>query len=462
MTGPDGVGLPEPEWCLWHHVEMRSDHPVCVIGAGISGLTSVKALAERGIDFDAFEIGSSIGGNWRYENDNGRSAAYASLHVDTSKGRFAFSDHPMPKAWPAYLHHSQVLTYLEGYAERFGLVDQITFRTEVVCVRPVEHLWDVTIRDLDSGIEEIRTYAAVVVANGHHWSPNMPETEGPFTGEIVHAQSYRTPEPYIGKDVVIVGVGNTGVDLASELSWYARSVTLSTRSGAHILPRYLFGRPVDQWSTRASSRLPVSVQRTIYRAMLFASRGRQSSYGFPTPEGPLLAQHPTVNQDLLRLVKDGQITVKRGISRTTDDAVVFVDGSSSPADAIIYATGYRIEFPFLEELITTNDNQVALYKRIVDPDHPGLFFVGLIQPIGALPPLAEQQARWVARVIDGAPLPTVAAMKAEIARDQEELAHRYDDRARHTIQVDYWPYLDEMRELSDRIDAETGVAHSGP
>ena len=441
---------------------MQSEFPVCVIGAGISGLTTVKALAEQGIESEAFEMGSAIGGNWRYDNDNGRSAAYASLHIDTSRGRFAFSDHPMPKHWPTYLHHSQVLEYLEGYTERFGLADRITFRTEVVSVRPVEHLWDVTVRNLDTGEEETRTFQAVVVANGHHWNPNLPETEGPFRGTVIHAKEYRTPEPYIGRDVVVVGVGNTGVDLASELSWYAGSVTLSTRSGAHILPRYLFGRPVDRWSSRASSRLPIGVQRTIYRAMLFLARGRQESYGFPTPRSPILSQHPTVSQDLLRLVKDGQITVKPGLSRTTEDQAVFVDGSSVPCDVLIYATGYRIAFPFLDDdVIVTDGNRVDLYKRVVDIDHPGLYFVGLIQPVGALPPLAEQQARWVARLIDGAELPSRAAMVAEIARDHAELDRRYDDRDRHTIQVDYWPYLDEMRGLCEAIDASR-TAESTP
>jgi cation diffusion facilitator CzcD-associated flavoprotein CzcO len=433
---------------------MHSEFPTCVIGAGISGLTTAKALAEQGIDFEVFEIGSAIGGNWRYDNDNERSAAYASLHIDTSRGRFAFSDHPMPKHWPTYLHHSQVLEYLEGYAERFALVDRITFRTEIVSVRPVEHLWDVTLAHLDTGEQETRTYEAVVVASGHHWDPNMPATEGPFGGVVVHARKYRTPEPYIGKDVVVVGAGNTGVDLASELSWHAGSVTLSTRSGAYILPRFLFGRPIDHWSSRASSGLPISVQRAIYRAMLFLARGRQESYGFPTPDSPILAQHPTVSQDLLRLVKDGQITVKPGLSRMTPDEAVFVDGSSVPCDVLIYATGYRISFPFLDEdIVATDDNRVDLYKRVVDIDHPGLYFVGLIQPVGALPPLAEQQARWVARLIGGAALPSRAAMLAEITRVRDELAERYDARDRHTIQVDYWPYLDEMRDLCDAIDA---------
>lgn len=433
---------------------MTSDLPVCVIGAGPSGLTAAKHLADRDIDFAWFDIGSELGGVWRYDNDNGRSPAYASLHVDTSKERFAFSDLPMPKAWPAYLHHTQVLEYLERYAEVFDLEDRLSTRHEVLGVKPDGDTWRVTIRNLDDGAETTQSFRAVVVANGHHWSPNVPDTDPAFTGEVLHAQSYRTPEPFIGRHVVVVGVGNTGVDIAAELSWHAASVTLSTRSGAHVLPRFVLGRPLDTWSTRGSSRLPLSVQRAAYGALLFAARGRQDSYGFPKPDGPLLSQHPTVSQDILRLVKDGQVKVTPAISRTTADEVVFVDGTTVPCDVIIYATGYRIAFPFLDDdLMPVTDNHVDLYRRVVPPDVRGLYFVGLIQPLGALPPLAEQQARWVAQLVDGAPLPTSAAMHAEIAQHRERLAGQYEDRPRHTIQVDYWPYLDEIKAVCDENDA---------
>ena len=440
---------------IWHHAPMSETPSVCVIGAGLSGLVATKALLDRAITPDVFEIGSAIGGNWRYDNDNGRSAAYASLHIDTSKERFALADHPIPKAWPTYLHHSQVLAYLESYADAFRLRRHIAFRSEVLAVVPEDGTWSVTVRNLDTGEESIRSYDNVVVANGHHWEPNLPATDGTFKGRIIHAREYRTPESFIGQDVVVVGVGNTGVDIAAELSWHAGSVTLAARSGAHVLPRYLFGRPLDHWSTRASSKLPVVIQRSLYGALLFAARGRQESYGFPVPDGPVLGQHPTVNQDVLRLVKEGHIEVRRGISRTTDHAVVFSDGSSVPCDTIIYASGYRITFPFLDDgVVDVDDNWVGLYKRVVSVEHPGLYFVGLIQPVGALPPLAEQQARWVAHLVDGAHLPTSATMQAEILRDREAIAQRYDDRPRHTIQVDYWPYLDEMARLADDLDLE--------
>jgi cation diffusion facilitator CzcD-associated flavoprotein CzcO len=425
-----------------------------VIGAGVSGLTTAKQLADRGIPFDCFEMGSAIGGNWQYDNDSGRSPAYASLHIDTSKDRFAYADLDMPKDWPAYLHHSQVFEYLNMYAEKYGLKSQISFRHQVLHAVPTEDGWSVTVRNIATGDESTAPYRAVVVASGHHWDPNLPLHDGPFSGETMHAQSYREPERFIGKDVVVVGVGNTGADIASELSWHANSVTLSTRSGAHVLPRFVFGRPLDSFSTRLSSQLPISVQRAAYRALLYAARGSQESYGFPTPDTPLLSQHPTVSADLLALIKDGQINVCRDISRFADDEVVFTDGERVRADMVIYATGYRISFPFLDQTIFASDaNEVELYKLVVPVDVPDLFFVGLIQPVGALPPLAEQQARWVAQLLDGSPLPSPGEMRAEIITDSYERSERYQDRPRHTIQVDYWPYLDSMRTICDANDA---------
>ncbi|RLE13776.1 MAG: NAD(P)/FAD-dependent oxidoreductase [Actinobacteria bacterium] len=432
---------------------MNEQLPVCVIGAGVSGLTTVKQFLDRDVEFDAFEMGSDIGGNWRYDNDSGRSPAYASLHIDTSKGRFAYGDLDMPREWPVYLHHTQVIEYLDNYAETFGLKDHIEFRIRVVSVRPQDNGWEVTTRGLATGKESTKLYRAVIVASGHHWDPIIPASDGLFEGETMHAHTYRTPYRFIGKDVVVVGIGNTGADIASELSWHAKSVTISTRSGAHILPRYLFGRPLDSFSTRLTSRLPLNVQRTVYRMLLYMARGSQESYGFPIPDAPILSQHPTVSADVLALVKDGQVHVRGGISRFTSDEVIFVDGKRTRADVVIYATGYRISFPFLDgDVFASDDNKVKLYKQVVPVDMPGLFFIGLIQPVGALPPLAEQQARWVCQLLGGASLPSSGEMRAEVITDAFECAERYQDRPRHTIQVDYWPYLDSMRDLCDTYD----------
>lgn len=446
--------MPEVASQVWHHSGVKEESPICVIGAGVSGLVTVKRLSDRGLNVVCYELGSDVGGNWRYDNDSGHSPAYASLHIDTSKGRFAFADLEIPKHWPNYLHHTQVLEYLEKYADKFALRSRISFRHEVLSVEPVDGEWSVKVRDLGNDDESTSTFRAVVVASGHHWDPNMPDPLEGFEGEVLHAKGYRTPERFIGKDVVVVGVGNTGADIASELSWHANSVTLSTRSGAYILPRYVFGRPLDSFSTRMSSQLPIGFQRLLYRAMLYLARGSQKSYGFPTPDRPILSEHPTVSADLLALVKDGQVEVLPGISRFSDGEIVFTDGQRVRADVIVYATGYRITFPFLDvSVFAATNNTVELYHQVLPVDIPGLYFVGLIQPVGALPPLAEQQARWVAHLLDGYPIPSPGEMKAEIIIKNFERSEQYEKSDRHTIQVDYWPYLDMMRELCDSIDA---------
>jgi len=420
--------------------------PICVIGAGSSGIVSVKVLREHGFDVECFELGSDIGGNWRYGNDNGRSAAYASLHIDTSKDRMAFSDFPMPRHWPPYLHHTQVLAYFERYVEHFGLRESIRFRTRVDAVVPDEDGWAVTVTDLETGEVTTRVYGAVLVANGHHWAERIPDIPGEFSGEIIHSRSYRTPDIAIGKRVVVLGAGNSAADIACELSWHADEVTIATRRGAHVIPRYLFGRPTDTFTNPWISKLPLRWQRAGYGLLLRLARGRQAKYGFPEPDHPLLAEHPTLSQDLLGLVRSGDVKVRPAIAAYDGSTVRFVDGSETDADLVIYATGYRISFPFLsDELVEVRDNVVSLYRKVVPPDLPGLFFIGLIQPLGAIMPLAELQAEWVARLLGGAPLPDRETMLASIAEEQQALRERYVDSPRHTIQVDFFPYRDLLR-----------------
>jgi cation diffusion facilitator CzcD-associated flavoprotein CzcO len=429
---------------------------VCVIGAGLSGLTTIKQLTDRGIAVECYEIGSGLGGNWRYDNDNGRSVAYASLHIDTSKERFAYGDLEVPADWPAYLHHSQVLEYLEMYAQRFNLEDSIQFSRKVLSIRPEHGTWMVEIENTGSGEITSATFRAVVVASGHHWDPAMPEFEGAFDGSVLHARQYKTPEGFDGAHVVVVGLGNTGADIATELASHAASVTLSTRSGAHILPRYVMGRPLDSFSSRFASRLPLAVQRFAYSAILAIGGSSQGSSGIPTPDAPLLSQHPTVSQDLIDYERSGAISVVGDVVRLAGDRVEFADGATVKADVIICATGYNITFPFLNgSLVGVVHNAIDLYEMVVPVGVPGLYFVGLIQPVGALPPLAEQQARWVAQLVDGALLPPPTQMLTEIADQRSERSKQYLDRPRHTIQVDYWPYLDRMTRLCDRNDKES-------
>src|SRR6202012_546998 len=213
----------------------------CVIGAGSSGIAAAQVLQARGIDFDCFEKGSEVGGNWRYENDNGMSSAYRSLHINTSRRVMAFKSLPMPDDYPDYPDHFQMAAYFDEVAERYKLHERIHFNTEVVSVEPATDApgeWDVTV----AGPEGRSTdrYGAVLVANGHHWDARWPEPAFPgaedFEGEQIHAHEYREPEVLHDKRVLVLGIGNSALDIAVESSRIGEKTFLATRPGARGPP----------------------------------------------------------------------------------------------------------------------------------------------------------------------------------------------------------------------------------
>ncbi len=421
----------------------NSSEKICIIGAGSSGIAAARVCKAHDIPFDCFEKGSDIGGNWRFNNDNGLSSAYRTLHIISSKWNMQYSDFPMPADFPDFGHHSDVLRYFEAYVDHFGVRKYIRFYTAVTKVTPApEQRWDVS---LSSG-ETIR-YRGVVIANGHHWCPRLPEFPGTFAGATLHSHHYKTPEEYAGQRVLVVGIGNSACDIAIDLCRVARCVHVSTRRSAHVVPKYLLGRPTDQWSSPLMERfLPVAVRRLAFRFLTYLTVGNQERYGLPRPKHKLLQEHPTVNQEFLAYVGHGRVKIKPHIRELQGDRVAFVDGSVESYDTIIYATGYHIAFPFLAPaLLNIQDNRIYLYRKVIHPDLPGLYFLGLIQPLGAIMPLAEQQARWIAGLLTGrVSLPPREVMLREIEKDRRKLQRRYVASPRHTIQVDFWDYYYEI------------------
>jgi dimethylaniline monooxygenase (N-oxide forming) len=439
---------------------------VCVIGAGSSGIASCQVLKARGIPFDCFEKGSEVGGNWRYMNDNGMSSAYASLFINTSRRRMEYASYPMPADYPDYPHHSLIARYFDDFVDHFALRDHIRFETEVEAVEPADagggredggSGWTVT---LDDGAT--RRYRAVMVANGHHWDPKWPEPPfpGEFSGRAMHSHHYKTPDGFEGKNVLVLGIGNSATDIAVETSRVSRTTFLALRRGAYVIPKYLRGRPTDELGTELTSRLPLAIQRAAYTRYLRTAQGEMEGYGLPSPDHKLLEAHPTISSDLLPRIGHGRIEPKPNIERLEGDRVRFVDGSEEPIDVIVYCTGYKITFPFLSpDLISASDNRLPLYRRVVDPDHPGLYFIGLIQPLGAIMPLAEAQSEWIADVLEGrATLPTPKQMRKVIEREDRRMAKRYVRSTRHTIQVDFFPYLRTIRRERRRRRRGLGAA----
>lgn len=423
-----------------------SQKRTCVIGAGLSGLVSAKALADWGVPYTCFEASDDVGGNWYFRNPNGRSSAYRSLHIDTSKTAISFSDFPLDERYPDFPHHTEIHRFLREYADRFRLRERIRFQTAVESAVPRDGGgWTV---HTDDGEEH--EFDALLVCNGHHWDPLYPEFPGSFEGETLHSHHYIDPtEPLDlrGKRVVVVGIGNSGVDIVSELSrkGVAEKVFLSTRSGAWVIPKYAFGRPVDQ-IVKTNPRLPLGLQRRLAQFVPRILSGRMENFGLPTPNHRFLEAHPTVSSELLLRLGSGDAVAKPNIARLEGDRVRFADGSVEAADAIIYATGYKISFPFFDPgLISAPGNVLPLYKRMFKPGVADLAFIGFGQAVPTIFPFAEAQAKLAARWLAGdwAP-PAPPEMDAEISRDARRHGS-WTARPRHTMEVDYYIYEYDLR-----------------
>ncbi|HEY0237528.1 MAG TPA: NAD(P)-binding domain-containing protein [Friedmanniella sp.] len=433
----------------------------CVIGAGSSGIAAAQVLQARGIDFDCFEKGSKVGGNWRYENDNGMSSAYRSLHINTSRRVMAFKSLPMPEGYPDYPDHFQMAAYFDEVVDRFRLRERIEFGTEVLSVVPVEggtREWEVTIKG--PGGEETRRYSAVLVANGHHWDARWPEPAfagaEEFAGEQIHAHEYREPDVLRDKRVLVLGIGNSAVDIAVESSRIGAKTFLATRRGAYVIPKYLNGKPIDELANSATGLAPIPVQRIVLGRALKVAVGDPTSYGLPKPDHKLLEAHPTVSSEFLPRLGHGDITAKPNIDRFTGGrGVRFVDGTEEEVDLAVYCTGYKITFPFFDpEVLSAPENVLPLFRRVVPVDRPGLYVIGLVQPLGPIMPLAEAQCEWVADLISGrAALPPVATMEREIASEEEKQRKRFVASKRHTVEVDFYPYLRQIRRERKRAAA---------
>jgi dimethylaniline monooxygenase (N-oxide forming) len=413
----------------------------CVIGAGSSGIAAAKHLHQAGVPFDCFEMGSDIGGTWVLDNSNGQSACYDTLEINTSCPRMAYSDFPMPADYPPYARHDQVAAYFEQYVDHFGFRHTITFDTRVEDVsRAADGRWDVRITG--PGGTETRTYDAVLVANGHHWDPRWPEPAypGTFDGEQIHAHDYRSADQLAGRDVVVVGAGNSAMDIAVEASFAARTTTWSVRRTEWVLRKFFLGRPSDQ--VALPGWMPWWVTAVRLRVGATAA-GSMEKYGLPAPAHKPGQSHPVQSERIRERLGAGAVTARPGIERLDGDRVVFVDGSSAPADLVVWATGYRVSFPFLApELVSAHDNELPLWKRTVHPDLPGLYFLGLVQAIGAVMPIAEAQSAWIAETLAGRYVPPPDAvvrrqMAAEHARDRKQ----FYPSPRHTMEVDFDHYL---------------------
>jgi cation diffusion facilitator CzcD-associated flavoprotein CzcO len=413
----------------------------CLIGAGAAGLGALQVLRDEGFAVDCFERGDRVGGHWHTD--------YECLHLITPRDSSGFAGFPMPHEYPLFPSRDQMRDYILAFAAHHGLGDDIRFNTEVTSVRLRGERglagWEVMTSDGAS-----RDYDGVIVANGHLWDPFVPEYPGRFAGRVLHSGRYRNASELRGQRVLVVGAGNSGCDLAVDVSQAGCETYISVRCGPVFQPKTLFGRPRSELPLLG--RLPVRLQERVARSLIDVALGRPERYGLPAPATRNLHRNrPVVNGQLLHFIHHGRVHVTPAIACFDGHDVHFTDGSIRTIDTIVYATGFKASVPFLDpQLLRTRDGVPLRVAGMTLPlGLERLYFVGLAAPRGPQLPVYSAQAHLVAkflRAAEGTAIPLSATYakrspaesridipRHEWQRDMDR-SHRHIDRILRRVQ----------------------------
>ncbi|MEH3117507.1 MAG: NAD(P)-binding domain-containing protein [Methylorubrum populi] len=347
----------------------------CIVGAGPSGLIMARALLAEGVPFDCFERHGDVGGLW--DPDNPGTPIYESAHFISSKWTSYFYGFPMPEHYPDYPSCRQILDYIRSFARAYGLYEHVTLNTAVTSAEPAEGGWRVT---LSTG--EVRRYAGVIACPGVTWHPNLPEIPGrsAFRGEVLHSVAYTRPQSFAGKRVLVVGAGNSGVDIACDAAKFGRSAFFSVRRGYRFIPKHLFGVPTDlMMSGQVPPPRGIAVSGDV-GAMLDTLNGDLTRLGLPKPDHDALSSHPIMNTQILHHLSHGDLIAKPDIAAFRADGVVFRDGSEEAVDVVVLATGYVYAMPFFDPaLFAWNGGRPQLYLNVLHRQRRGLYVLGFTE-----------------------------------------------------------------------------------
>lgn len=421
-----------------------------VIGAGAAGLPAARRLLAEGCKVSILEAGSQVGGLWVFGNDSETSPAYRSLHINSEAKVTHYPDFPFPEDTPLYPSHEQIARYLNAYCDHFDLRRHVTFSAKVEDVRREAGHWIVRTAD-----GRTRSCDVVVVATGHHSTPSMPESFAEFSGCAIHAHSYRSPEPFRGQRVLVIGVGNSALDIAADICTVTSHTVISARSPVLIMPRMMFGVPLSRILQKIEKPwLPWALRWRIRAFLTRVVHGTMEQWGLRTARTPI---HPSSHPNIISHFAWRRVSARPGIERVSGRTVQFSCGATDTFDAIIAATGYELSLPFLEDqgdLI--QGRALGAYRRIAAPGRPNLYFAGFFNVSGgANIPIMDLQARWIAAVVGGRlNLPTAERMRLDIAKDRQRIQRKYPDRPRYGLELDPSEYLARMRRDLDRAKAK--------
>jgi hypothetical protein len=419
---------------------------VCVVGAGPGGLVAARQLRAAGLPFDVFERHSDVGGIWDPASEG--SPIYRTAHFISSKYTSGFYGHPMPEEYPDYPSWREILQYIRDFAQAENLYEHITFDAEVESAELLDDgTWDVTVGG------QRRHYRALVVAPGVTWHPNTPEIAGrdTFTGQVMHSSAYFDSSTFAGKRVLVVGAGNSGVDIACDAAASADKAFLSVRRGYRFVPKHIFGVPSDVFITRGSP-LPAGVTLPDDPgALVDALVGDLTRYGLPAPDHELTASHPILNDQVIHYFQHGDLTAKPDVERLDGGEVVFVDGTREHVDVVVLATGYEYKIPFVDEaLFAWKSGHPQLYLNIFNRTVDSLYVLGFIEFADAAYHRFEEMAQLVAMdlTLEGADKEKFSELKRT---HQPNLRGEmtYIDTPRHANYVETNAYQATLAEVRD-------------
>lgn len=427
---------------------------VAVVGAGPSGIAAVKEFVAAGQDVTCFEAADSVGGLF--------ARCYDRAVLTSSAAITAFSDFPPDPVEHRHFTKDEYKTYLEKYVDNFAIRPLIHLRTRVERANydPAQGGWCLQVSQDNGASEEVGPFDTLVVCSGLNQVPNLPDVDSTaFTGQVLHSKDYINAKSFAGKRVVVVGLGETSADVVAEIAEVAASVTLSLRRGAYVIPRInrLTGFPNDYDSNRLRYSLPkwahnlaVSIRdralahwgnaepKDRYRLELLRKPGT------PAP----MNQFATKSDNFIQAIESGRCRVAAGLAAFTSEGVTLADGEQVAADVVLFATGYRAQgYRFLQDSSTPRCPS-ELWHLMYSPEHrERLVFIGYARPaIGAIPPIAEIQARYAALVTSGQRvLPTPEVMAREWRERLSARAISFNE-PRIVALVDWIPYMDHLAE----------------
>ena len=430
-----------------------------VIGAGAAGLAVARNLQTLQLPFEVHERYKDLGGLWDYANPD--SPIYDSVHFISSSRRSGFPDLPMPADYPDYPNHHQALAYLRNYATHFGLRQHIRFGSEVTRLEPLAQGWNAHFSD-----GAARHYANVVICTGHNWYPKMPRYPGEFTGATLHSHDYKRPDVLQGQRVLVVGAGNSGCDIAAESATHARHTSLSVRRGYYFIPKHVFGMPADEYAARyGNPPLPMRWQQALSKWLLRRVYGDITRFGMPAPDHRVFETHPVINSLLYYHLSQGQIQVRPDIDRLEGRTVQFKDGCREEYDVIVWATGYRYHYPFIDKaLLNWNETYPDLWAHMFVPGRNDLFMVGLYVNDGSFNVPAWYQGRVIAGYLDSRRRSAAGHRRIDQLRNvpAPELngGVRYVRNERHKVAVRHGEYMKYLASLAKTVGAPIPAAAS--